>query len=792
VRRDPIAAQTPSGVGGKRGVSSLAWRDPVLLALLGVGVVQCLFFLSGLGSTDLRIQALWVASAPLDVALAVLSRRVSRTATFGTPARRLWQTLAVAAAGTTVTDGYHTISMFVDPRPELAGGGMATTIGFAISLLAVTVNMLRYPVAAQPTQQRVRFWLDMLTVLVGGAVLTWVFAVDPAAGPADLVGVLVGATAAMVALFAAVRLVLSGSAPMTQPAAAIMVAAMFLQIVAVCVTPIGPGVTLSTGAFVLRLWPAVLVAAGPRLQQLQARLDPIVPGSRPRRSFSGLPYLAISATFIALITILPDGVNGRLWGVVAGAVISTALVVTRQLLAFQDNLRLIHRLDTALDGLREHERQLRHAAAHDRLTMLLNRDAFGDRVAAALGSGPHALLMIDLDDFKTINDTLGHTVGDGLLLSVARRLTASVPVGDVVARLGGDEFAVLLRNVPAAEADALARRILDGLALPVDVAGQLLLVHASIGGAIAGPTDDFASLLRNADIALYEAKDRGKGSYVRYTANMKARLFETAELGARLRGAIQRREFRLMYQPIVDITDGRVVGTEALVRWYPPGQGVIGPDDFITAAERTGLIVPLGRWVLRQACRQAAAWWRAYGDIAPLKMSVNVSGRQLCEPDFVDDVAAALADAGLPPDRLVIEMIETAVLDGGETNDKLHKLRELGVGLALDDFGTAASSLGLLLTCPVTSLKLDRSFVEGIVTVARQAAVATAVAQMARALSLDLVAEGIGTPEQAQLLQRMGYRHAQGFMFHRPLPPAEVAAIWTAVKTPSIAQAAER
>jgi diguanylate cyclase (GGDEF)-like protein len=407
--------------------------------------------------------------------------------------------------------------------------------------------------------------------------------------------------------------------------------------------------------------------------------------------------------------------------------------------------------------------------------MLLNRDAFGDRAIEKLAGDSAALLMVDVDDFKTINDTLGHTVGDSLLVAIAGRLTSAARPDSLVARLGGDEFAVLVPDAGAA--DAVARRILDGLASPLNVEGQRLLVHASIGGAVAGVGDDFAALLRNADIALYEAKDRGKAGYVRYAADMKARLFETAELGAQLREAIQACEFELVYQPIVQFHDRLVVGTEALVRWRRHDKEVVLPDEFILAAERTGLIVPLGRWILREACRQAAAWWREFGDAGPRTMSVNVSGRQLREPNFVDDVTAALHDAGLPPDRLNIEMIETAVLDG-EINDTLHRLRELGVRLALDDFGTAASSLGLLLTVPLTSLKLDRSFVEGIVTVARQAAVATAVAQIAQALSLDLVAEGIETADQAELLQGIGYRHAQGFLYHRPMPAQQVARLW--------------
>jgi diguanylate cyclase len=769
----------PADLSPGRSLARLAGQDALLLGLLLTGVGGTAFYLSGLGDTGLRIQLLWFVMVPLDVVFAVLCFQVNASLPPPSPASGLWWPLAWAAVLAVFGDGYHAVQMFARPDPALAGGGLVQQSCFCLCLLAVTVAMLRYPVVRQSAPQRLRYWLDSLTVLVGGAVVTWVFAPDPAIESVNAAAMVGGAAVVMLGLFAAIRLVLSGSAPVTQLAAAFMVASMFQQGIAVCVTPGGPGARLTPAFFLLRLWPPILVAAGPRLQQLQARVGPALPGSRPRRPYSVLPYIAITATFTALLGVLADGVSVRLWGVVAGAVTITGLVVTRQLVGLLDNLRLINQLDHALATLREQERRLRHEAAHDRLTMLLNRDAFGEAVAVALGSGRHALLMIDLDDFKTINDTLGHTVGDGLLIAVARRLTASARSGDVVARLGGDEFAVLLRDVNQAGADALARRILDGLAHPVDVAGQLLLVHASIGCAVDSPGDDFTSLLRNADIALYEAKDRGKSGYVRFSADMKARIFETAELGARLRDAIQRRQFRLVYQPIVDFEDGRVVSTEALLRWHRREGEVVRPDDFVPVAERTGLIVPLGRWVLREACRQAAEWWRKAGDRAPGTMSVNVSGRQLREPDFVDDVAAALADAGLPPERLVIEMIETAVLEGGEINEKLHKLRELGVRLALDDFGTAASSLGLLLTCPVTSLKLDRSFVEGIVTVARQAAVATAVAQMARALSLDLVAEGIETAEQAQLLRQMGYRHAQGYMFHRPLPADEAAALWS-------------
>ncbi len=745
-------------------------RDPVLLTLFAVGLALSAFMLAGIGSPADRVRLLWLVAVPLDVAFAWFCRRVTVALPPGDPGRRFWFTLTCAAILVTAADTVFAALVLADPRPGERDGGGVQTVAFGIALFAVTVVMLLQPMPQQSPRERVRFWLDAVTVLLGGAVLTWVFGVTPDASSADVAGTLIGSTVALVTLYAAVRLVLSGTAPVRQVPAALMIVAMFLQVTAVAVAPEQDE---SIGVYLLLCWSGVLVAAGPRVQQLWLA-RPATADLRPPRQFSVMPYAAITATFAALIVILPGGVNGRLWGVVAGAVTMTALVVTRQVLAFQDNLDLINRLDGALRNLREHERRLRHTADHDRLTMLLNRDAFGDRVGGALAGGRPALLLIDLDDFKTINDTLGHTVGDSLLVALARRLNAAVGPEDVVARLGGDEFAVLVRD--AERLDALARQILATLAHPVTVDGQRLLVHASIGSAATGA--DFPTLLRNADIALYEAKDRGKSGYVRYSADMKARLFETAELGARLREAIEDGEFQLLYQPIVEFGDGRIVGTEALIRWHRSTGVVVQPDSFIAAAERTGLIVPLGRWVLREACRQAGEWWREFGDRAPATMSVNVSGRQLREPDFVDDVAAALEDAGLPPERLNIEMIETAVLDGRQINETLYKLRELGVRLSLDDFGTAASSLGLLLTVPVTALKLDRSFVESIATVTRQAAVATAVAQIARALSLDLVAEGIETAEQAELLQRIGYRHAQGFMYHRPLPAQQVAPLW--------------
>jgi diguanylate cyclase len=392
-----------------------------------------------------------------------------------------------------------------------------------------------------------------------------------------------------------------------------------------------------------------------------------------------------------------------------------------------------------------------------------------------------ALLLIDLDDFKTVNDTLGHGVGDSLLATVADRLRTAVRAGDLVARLGGDEFAVLLRGVVADEAGVMAERILAAVIEPAHVDGHTLVVKASIGVAPATAGDDLEPLMRNADIAMSAAKDGGKSGFRQYTPDMGARILKTAEMGARLRDAVGTDDFHLLYQPVVDLDTGEVVGAEALVRWQPPGRDMTSPAEFIPTAESTGEIVPLGRWILREACRQLAEWRRTYPAAAAMTMAVNVAGRQLQVPGFVGEVAAVLAEYALPADRLVIEVTESAVLDDPVVLEALHGLRGLGLDLALDDFGTAASSLGLLLTCPMSGLKLDRSFVDQLGVDSRPTAVATAVSQIARALDLSTVAEGVESSEQAVTLRALGYRRAQGFLWSRPVRPADFAAIWQPV-----------
>ncbi len=430
------------------------------------------------------------------------------------------------------------------------------------------------------------------------------------------------------------------------------------------------------------------------------------------------------------------------------------------------------------------EEQLAHQAFHDPLTGLANRALFRDRVEHALAqvgrtTGDVAVLFLDLDDFKSVNDSLGHAEGDQLLVQVAARLLNATRGSDTVARLGGDEFAVLLANAGGGEAHVVANRILSSLTRPVQLCAREVAVGASIGIATARAGETTEELLRNADLAMYQAKARGKGMYEEFAPPMYEAVRDRVSLGSDLHHALERREFRLVYQPVVDLATEAIVGVEALVRWHHPERGVVGPAAFIPIAEESGMILPLGRWVLGEACRQAAAW-RALG-LEELRVAVNISGRQLEHPQLVADVASALGDARLPPAALLLEITEGVVMQDTEASlRRLHELKELGIRLAIDDFGTGYSSLSYLQRFPVDVLKIDKSFVDGVASGGSHAALARTIIALGETLSLRTVAEGIETAEQGASLLALGCRTGQGYHYARPLPPDEVTALMLA------------
>ncbi len=422
------------------------------------------------------------------------------------------------------------------------------------------------------------------------------------------------------------------------------------------------------------------------------------------------------------------------------------------------------------------EDELAHQAFHDSLTGIANQALFRDRVDHALArlsraGGRLAVIYLDLHNFKTVNDSLGHIAGDELLVSVTARLTGCLREGDTAARLGGDEFALLLEDTTAEDAAVVAEHVIAALAAPFTLAGKELFATASIGIALDEPGIPRDQLLRNADLAMYTAKGLGKNRYEVYAPEMHSTAVDRLELENELRRALEREELRVHYQPIVGLSSREVVGVEALVRWEHPERGLLGPDRFIPVAEECGLIEPLGRWVLGVACGQAKAWHDEHRGPAGLSVSVNVSPRQLRDPRFVDDVAHVLAATELPPACLTLEITEGAMMGDAELAlVHLTALKALGVQLAVDDFGTGYSSLSYLQLFPIDILKIDRSFVLGMDRGPEESALARAIVRLAQTLHLTAVAEGVESNAQADVLLQLGCPLAQGYLYSKPCP----------------------
>ncbi len=675
--------------------------------------------------------------------------------------RRLAGALTVLAAGT-VGQAFDTVR---HPTQAVAMSPVTGALYFGAVLLAV-LALLRLPGRGRTWQARVTLGMDVAIVGVASG-LVMIQGVDVMPVPvADgllataLRGIVLGvATAAVVAV---VKVGMSGGGHVSARALWILSPAGFLGPLAMILAVVfQPWPHLAPTAVVLPML-AVLLTSATRAQVRSDGTGPAVAQDVRvdvrHRGISRVPYVSVGVTAAMLLTVtlhygyLPAGLA-------AGSVVLILLVLVRQHAALRDNGLLADRLADQ--------------ARYDDLTALPNRRFFTDTLHGRTGATTVA--VCDLDDFTALNDRLGDDTGDEILRQAAERIALTVGGSAQVARLLGDEFGVLLpAEHPLAGGTRLAEALVHAFQAPLPVGVHDLLVTVTVGSA-AGRDEVVPDLLRRAELALQAAQRVGANRHQQHTADLDASAQHHADLAAALRRGLELGEFRLVYQPIVELPLGTLHSVEALVRWHPEGGTPVSPAEFIPVAEQTGLIVDLGAWILETACTDAAAWRDRHGEAAP-RISVNVSARQLLDPELPALVASVLHRHALPPQQVTLEITETAVFAGGPALHTVRALRGLGVGIALDDFGTGHSSLTLLRTCPVTTLKVDKSFIDELNGGPEQEAIAASLSGIASTMGLRAVAEGVETQAQADRLHDLGYRFAQGFHFARPLPAHDIDA----------------
>jgi diguanylate cyclase (GGDEF)-like protein len=676
-----------------------------------------------------------------------------------------WRWLAVSIVVLTATFGvnlgYQALTGGV-PFPSAADG---CYIAFDVLFL---VGLLRFPHSSQARAGRLRLWVDVATIVVAGATAIWFLVLGPivaASGESLLNGTIAGAypVADLLQIFGVTYVVTRVARRSTQRALLLLAAATLVAIVGDLtngwmILHVDYSLKLGVDLAFMGGW-ALFVLAAPA--QRNAVVDESSTADMAIAEVGWVPYLA-PAVVLALVIYAQFGSSrtDRI-GLAVGAVLVVSLVSVRQFLARRD--------------LVSAQGELSYQALHDALTGLPNRALVLDRAEQMLAGARRqhhsvAALFLDVDGFKQINDFCGHAAGDELLKTVASRVSRVVREPDTVGRLGGDEFVILLesRDLDAGP-ELAAERILQVLRDPIELRemeGRPVSVTASIGIASTnqGTAED---LLRTADLALYEAKNMGRDRCVRFESDMQTIAQDRLLLEMDLREAIAGDQLFLLYQPTFDLRTETVIGVEALLRWRHPTRGIVAPGEFIPIAEQTGSIVPIGCWVLRQACQQAAEWRRQGHS---LTMAVNVSARQLDGDDFVHRVDRALTASDLDPADLTLEITETTLMrNPDDTARRLRELKGLGVRVAIDDFGTGYSSLGYLRRFPVDALKIDRSFIEGIATSKEAAALIHTLVQLGKTLGLETLGEGIEDEAQLHALQNEQCDHGQGFLLARPL-----------------------
>jgi diguanylate cyclase (GGDEF)-like protein len=683
------------------------------------------------------------------------------------PRRGDWLIFAAGFGITLLANPFKSLPEALLPIPAPVLGAIFGTTGSALQVIGLMRLLRRHA-----TSDRWRA-IDSAVVIAATLFLSWFVIIAPALERGLRsqmpVGMLLGYVVVVVVfLELALRLVVSGGH--RQPAfwlfLAGMVSALASQVALMYLdaqnayVPWGiADLGWQTGAI---FWG--LAALHPSMR----RIADSPPAGRLQMSWIRLVVICAAALVPNAILIANAvGANPSQRGDIAHVGIGSAIVFTLVTFRLAGALRELGR---SMQDRERLEHELRDQALHDALTGLPNRTLFIQEVEAALRADPHgvAVLYCDVDDFKSVNDTLGHGAGDELLVAVARRLRGSLRASDLAARLGGDEFGILLRDLPEpAAALATTERILATFNDPFELSGHRNYVGTSVGVALGSGKTDVSDILRNADVAMYLAKRQGKGRYEIYRPSLDAEVMDRVSLRASLEEAIRGGELEVHYQPIVELSTERPIALEALVRWNHKERGLILPAEFLPVAQATGLIVPLGRWVLNEACRQMADWTRR-GVTSGVSLAVNLSPAQVRHPSILDDIRDALESSGLPPHLLTLEVTEGVIADVRQATHILEEIRSIGVRIAIDDFGSGSSALSSLGTFPVDHLKIDRSFVEVIGRSARQTALTETVLRIAASLQLGTAAEGIDSREQAQALRALGCVLGQGLLFGAP------------------------
>ncbi|MDQ1485391.1 MAG: hypothetical protein QOJ62_1084 [Actinomycetota bacterium] len=737
------------------------------------------------GPVHLQVITSWASQAALSYVMYTQIAAMARDRALPEPNRRFWSKVRLVGVFSMLAPAAPLVMSVMSRGSGHAVPGVAHSLLSAAAVAALVWACLTHRSKTDDGRTQLRRWLDAASTMAAGLGVLWFFEAGSLlsirVGALNVVTAMVLDAAAMVTVLAFLQPMTSSVRPISRSTGLITVAAVMVGCVAEAALPAALGTPWLRLVLVLRvLCPALAVLAVSN--QRRQIVEHARSAGRSRRIYSLAPYAAVVVTYLLMAAALSfANTDGRAWGMFAAASVVTALVVVRQAAAFVDNAGLVRELMTSVERADRLAAELHQQAFYDGLTGLPNRVLFSDRLEHALVARRRTqqavtVMVIDLDDFKLVNDSYGHAEGDRVLRDAAARLSSCIRGGDTVARLGGDEFAVLLVGADADAAMAVAAHLVEAFQPAFPVHDNVADLGVSVGVSVTSEVaEDATTLLRHADIAMYEAKSAGKRRFAEFQPSMLDRVVNRHDTRRALTRAIVDNELVVHYQPIADSVDGRVRAVEALVRWERPGYGLVPPLGFLDIAEQLGLILDVDLYVLREACGQVQRWNARLDSADRLSLHVNMSAVTLAAPDVVAQVAAALTDSGLPASHLTVELTESALMaDPRAMIARMHALKRTGVRLAIDDFGTGYSSLAYLRDLPVDTVKVDKSFVDRILDEEIDRELVRTIVSLAGRLGLETVAEGVESAEQAAVLSSIGCLRMQGFLFSEPMTADEL------------------